>query len=86
MGAWGINTFENEDHGLSFSLAPYPQRSRKVLINASYRGPTTLGWAAMAVNLSPNFTYSDPDKSERFQRMLAYRILSALGPRMDLRK
>ena len=81
-----VPTVVSEDHGLSFSLAPYSQRSRKVLIDASYRGATTLGWAAMAVNVSPNFTYSDPDKSERFQRMLAYRTLIALLPGTETRE
>ena len=50
------------------------------MIDASYSGYSTLGWAALAVGVTPDYTFSDPDQSERFRRMLAYRTLKALRP------
>lgn len=75
-----IPTVVGEEHGLVFSLAPFSRRSEKMIVDASYSGTTTLGWAALAVNALPNYTYSDPDMSERFQRMLAYGPLVVLRP------
>ncbi len=70
-----------EDHGLIFSLAPSSRRRDKVIIDASYSGNSTLGWAALAVNAAPDYTFSDPDQSERFRRMLGYRTLIVLRPK-----
>ncbi len=75
-----VPTIVGEDHGVVFSLAPYAQRSRKIMIDASYHGTTTGGWAALPVNAFPDYTFQDPDKSERFRRWLAYRTLAALRP------
>lgn len=75
-----IPTVVGENHGLVFSLAPSSRRSQKTKVDASYKGTTTLGWAALAVNVSPDHTSADPDESERFYRMLAYRTLVALRP------
>jgi hypothetical protein len=70
-----------ENHGFIFSLAPSSRRSQKIVVDASYSGTTTLGWAATAVNVSPDFTFSDPAQSERFRRMLSYRTVVALRPK-----
>jgi hypothetical protein len=76
-----IPSVVDENHGLVFSLAPSSRRAQKTMVDASYSGITTLGWAALAVNVSPDFTSADPDESERFYRMLAYRTLVALRPK-----
>lgn len=76
-----VPTVVEEDHGLVFSLAPSSRRARKTMVDASYKGMTTLGWAALAINLSPTHTSENPDESERFYRILAYRTLVALRPK-----
>jgi hypothetical protein len=76
-----IPTVVGENHGFIFSLAPSSRRSQKIVVDASYSGTTTLGWAATAVNVSPDFTFSDPAQSERFRRMLSYRTVVALRPK-----
>jgi hypothetical protein len=76
-----IPTVVGENHGLVFSLAPYSRRGRKTLVDASYKGTSTLGWAALAVNAFPDHTSSDPEASQRFHQLLAYRTLAALRPR-----
>jgi hypothetical protein len=76
-----IPTVVEENHGIVFSLAPASRRSQKTMVDASYQGTTTLGWAALVVNASPNFTSEAPDQSKRFYQMLAYRTLVALKPR-----
>lgn len=75
-----VPTIVGEDHGVVFSLAPYSQKSRKIMIDASYHGTTTGGWAALPVNALPDYTFQNPDNSERFRRWLAYRTLVALRP------
>jgi hypothetical protein len=76
-----IPTVVKEDHGLVFSLAPSPRKTQKTFVDASYSGTTTLGWLGLAANVLPDYTFSDPDQSERFRRMLGYRTLAALRPR-----
>lgn len=75
-----VPTAAEENHGFVFSLAPSSRRSQKTIVDASYTGTTTLGWGALAVNASPDYTRSDPEQSERFRRMLAHRTLVALRP------
>lgn len=75
-----IPTVVDEDHGVKFSLTPGFRGGKKLMVDASYSGTTTLGWAAIFMNLLPNFTSSEPEESERFHQMLSYRILSALHP------
>ena len=43
-------------------------------------GDMTLSMRSAAVNLSTDFTSSDPDPSERFHKMLLYRTSEALRP------
>jgi hypothetical protein len=75
-----VPTLVAERHGFRFALAPASRPARKTMVDATYEGTTTLGWAAMAVNTSKNHTSGDPEESERFRQMLAYRTLSALRP------
>jgi hypothetical protein len=75
-----VPTTVTENHGFVFSLAPSSRRTRKTMVDASYSGTTTLGWGALAVNASSDYTRSDPEQSERFRRMLAHRTLVALRP------
>ena len=73
-----VPTIVEERHGLRFALAPASNPKCKRQIDATYRGTTTLGWAAIPINLSPGYTGGDPDSGERFQRLLAYKAISAL--------
>ena len=73
-----VPTVVQEDHGFVFSLAPSSRKSQKTMVDASYSGTTTLGWAALGIRALPDYTGNEPDQSERFRRMLAYRTLSAL--------
>ena len=73
-----VPTVVQEDHGFVFSLAPSSRKSQKTMVDASYSGTTTLGWAALGIRALPDYTGTEPEQSERFRRMLAYRTLSAL--------
>jgi hypothetical protein len=73
-----VPTVVQEDHGFVFSLAPSAQRSRKTMVDASYSGTTTLGWAGLGVRALPGYTGTEPVQSGRFLKMLAYRTLAAL--------
>ena len=73
-----VPTMGEEEHGVVFSLAPSSRRSQKTMVDASYRGTSTLGWAALGIRMLPGYTGTEPEQSERFRKMLAYRTLSAL--------
>lgn len=73
-----VPTVVQEDHGFVFSLAPSAQRSRKTMVDASYSGTTTLGWAGLGVRALPGYTGTEPEQSGRFLKMLAYRTFAAL--------
>lgn len=75
-----VPTIVDEEHGFVFSLAPASRKTNRTVIDASYRGPTILGWAALPAAGSPDSTLSDPEKTERFRAMIAYRTLEALRP------
>jgi hypothetical protein len=76
-----VPTMGQEDHGFVFSLAPSGQRSRKTMVNASYSGTSTLGWAGLGMRALPGYTGAEPEQSDRFLKMLAYRTLAALPHR-----
>jgi hypothetical protein len=76
-----VPTMVKERHGFKFSLAPALDRKRKTMVDATYSGLTTLGWAAIPINLLPGYTGGDPDASERVQEMLAYQVISAVRGR-----
>ena len=69
-----------ENHGYVFALAPASQRSRKTIVDAHYRGTTTLGWVSLGISALPSYSLSDPEDTQRFRDMLAYRTLVALHP------
>jgi hypothetical protein len=70
-----IPTTVNEDHGYSFSLSRRID-SQRVPIEFKYSGPTTLGWWAVILNLSPNRTMRDVDSHPRFSDGLAWAVIS----------
>ena len=74
-----VPTVGEEEHGVVFSLAPSSRRSQKTMVDASYRGTSTLGWAALGFRALPGYTGTDPEQSERFRKMLAYRTIFALN-------
>ena len=76
-----VPTMTRERHGFKFALAPASNRKRKTMVDASYSGLTTLGWAAIPINLLPGYTGGDPDASERVREMLAYQVMSAVRGR-----
>ena len=75
-----IPSIVEERHGEIFSLAPPKHWKKRVIVDASYKGSTTLGWAAPGVALSPDYCLKKPDQSKRFREMIAYRTLQALRP------
>ena len=77
-----VPTVVEEDHGFVFSLAPSSRKSQKTIVDASYCGTSTLGWAALGIRALPDYTGTEPEQSERFRRMLAYRTLSSLKDRV----
>ena len=73
-----VPTVGEEEHGVVFSLASPSRRTQKTMVDSSYRGTSTLGWAALGIRMLPGYTGTEPEQSERFRKMLAYRTLSAL--------
>jgi hypothetical protein len=73
-----VPTVVEESHGNVFSLSKGTRGARRALVDASYRGTTTLGWAALGTGSLPGFTLGSPEESERFKEMTAYRTLRAL--------
>lgn len=76
-----VPTVTEERFGYRFALAPTSHPNRKKFVDATYSGKTTLGWAAIAINSSANFTSGDPEDTERFKNMLRYRILNTIRPK-----
>ena len=63
----------DEEWGEVFSLRR-PDSTESVLINFSYTSPTTLGWIASFLNISPERTAGNPRDSLRFQNALSWKI------------
>jgi len=63
-----------EMHGYSFSLSRPGTDSLRIPIRFAYTGPTTLGWWALVLNLSPNRTMRDVDSHPRFTEAFAWEI------------
>ena len=80
LSAGVIPTGTKERQGFIFSLAPSSNPRRKTMINAHYRGLTTLGWAGLAAAATPGYTSGDYEDSTRFRDFIAYRTLSTLRP------
>lgn len=64
-----------EAHGESFSLTPPSGSNDGCDIRYVYRGETTLGWWALLKSIHPDFTRSDPERSERYRLRLRYELL-----------
>jgi hypothetical protein len=71
-----IPTTVQEEHGHSFSLTATSGSDRKIPIEFSYRGPSTLGWWAVILNMMPNRTSADVYEHARFSQNLAWTIVS----------
>lgn len=71
-----IPTTVQEEHGHSFSLTATSGSDRKILIDFSYRGPSTLGWWAVILNMLPNRTSADVYEHARFHQNLAWTVVS----------
>jgi hypothetical protein len=69
-----IPTTVDERHGYSFSLGRPGTEAPRIPIRFVYKGPTTLGWWAVFLNLSPNRTMRDIDGHPRFIESFAWEI------------
>jgi hypothetical protein len=72
----GVPTTVEEEHGHVFSLMPFATRSPKISIDFRYRGPSTLGWAALYKGLFVrDQTLGDSRKHKRFIQSLAWHVV-----------
>jgi hypothetical protein len=71
-----IPTTVSETHGYSFSISRPGIDSPRVPIRFAYAGPTTLGWWAVVLNLSPNRTMRDVYNHPRFIEAFALEIVT----------
>jgi len=71
-----VPTTVGEEHGHVFSLLPFATRSPKISIDFRYRGPSTLGWAALYKGLFlRDQTLGDSRKHKRFIQNLAWHVV-----------
>lgn len=71
-----IPTTVSEQHGHAFSLVPTARRDQRIPIVFSYRGPSTLGWWAVFLNLTPDRTWRDVYSHPRFIEGLAWQVVA----------
>jgi hypothetical protein len=69
-----VPTTTEESFGYAFSLSRPGQEAHRIPVEYSYRGRTTLGWEALFLRLTPNYSI-DPESSPRFRDRLALAIL-----------
>ena len=69
-----VPTTTEESFGYSFSLSRPGQEAQRVPVEYSYRGRTTLGWEALFLRLTPNYSI-DPESSPQFCGRLSLAIL-----------
>jgi hypothetical protein len=69
-----VPTTTEESFGYSFSLSRPGQEAQRVPVEYSYRGRTTLGWEALFLRLTPNYSI-DPESSPQFRGRLSLAIL-----------
>jgi len=69
-----VPTTVSEMHGYSFSLSRSGTAAPRIPIRFAYTGPTTFGWWAVVLNLSPNRTMRDVDSHPRFAEAFAWEI------------
>ena len=71
-----VPTTVEEEHGHAFSLRPVSHSEAPVLIDYTYRGPSTLGWVAFFLNFSPNRSGDNPIETPHFREGLAVAVSS----------
>ena len=79
-----VPTTVEEEHGHAFSLRPASHSEAPVLIDYTYRGPSTLGWVAFFLNFSPNRSGDNPIETPRFREGLAVAVSSRREPILKL--
>ncbi len=71
-----IPTTVEEEHGHAFWLIPYQHPSDSVLIDFSYTGPSTLGWACIYLNFKSDRASGDVYTKQQFYDGFSYTIAS----------
>lgn len=72
-----IPTTVEEEHGHVFSLTPSASPARKIAIDFRYKGPSTLGWAAVYLGLfARDQTLGDSREHPRFIQSLAWHVVA----------
>jgi hypothetical protein len=71
-----VPTTVEEEHGHAFSFRPASRSEAPVLIDYTYRGPSTLGWVAFFLNFAPNRSGDNPIETPRFREGLAIAVSS----------
>jgi hypothetical protein len=69
-----VPTTTEESFGYAFSLSRPGREAQRIPVEYLYRGRTTLGWKALFLRLTPNYSI-DPESSLRFRGRLALAIL-----------
>jgi hypothetical protein len=75
-----VPTTVEEEHGHVFSLRRPDKAEPSELVDYTYRGPTTLGWVAVFLNLSANRTSGNPIETSRFREGLALAVAARAEP------
>lgn len=70
-----IPTITEEEFGESFFLV---HEKNTHDIEATWKGKTVLGWAALILNVSPNRTFGNPERSRRYDSWLGSKIQEAV--------
>lgn len=70
-----IPTTVDEDHGFSFALSNPRSKLPEVPVRCVHKGPTTLGWWAMALNCLPDRTFQEVKTHPRTIEFLASRVV-----------
>jgi hypothetical protein len=66
-----VPTTVEEEHGYVFSIRRGDDAGGSVMVNYTYRGPTTLGWFSTLLNLFPDRTSRTPIETPRFREAVA---------------
>ena len=70
-----IPTFVSEEWGEDFTLRAPDDGARRVPVEFTYEGPTTLGWLALLRAPSPRHALRKPHGTHRFRAGLAHAIV-----------
>ncbi len=74
-----IPTFVSEEWGEDFTLRAADDGDRRVPVEFTYEGPTTLGWLALLRAPSPRHALRKPHGTSRFRAGLAHAIIEKEG-------